>query len=304
MVFASPEVLWLLLGWPLLVWGSVRAARRQGRWATAVGTRRRPWLGVAGTTAVAVLVLGLADPRSVSGSPGRLRDVDGMVVWDHSASMLAGADRSRFERSRQELRALLAEGSVERLGVVAFAGDAEVVCPLTSDHSVLGEILEGRRPQQMKLGGSDLGSGIELALQRLDDDAPAFLLVVSDGESWRESASLDRALEEAVRRGVPVYARCQDEPRNAQLFDRVDGVAVPLLDESSAPVFSKADPDRLEELVRRSGGRLLDSTTGNTLAVALARDGVVARERLRAWSGFWILAWCLLLAALALRGRP
>jgi Ca-activated chloride channel family protein len=60
--------------------------------------------------------------------------VDLMVVLDTSRSMLArDIAPTRLERAKREIRGLLDRLRGDRVGLVSFAGDARLICPLTAD---------------------------------------------------------------------------------------------------------------------------------------------------------------------------
>jgi Ca-activated chloride channel family protein len=174
-----PLMLWLLALLPLLAWGLSRP--RGGRmlaWQTgaaqglpatpAAPPRRRAglavWLTLLG---LAALVVASSRPQAVITLPSLRQDV--MLAIDMSGSMRA-ADiaPNRFEAARAA-----AKGFVEnmprhtRVGIVAMAGTALVVQPLTDDKQQLLQALDGMQLQR----GTALGSGIVVALATLLPDA-------------------------------------------------------------------------------------------------------------------------------------
>src|SRR5438132_976589 len=147
-LFASPEALTALAIIPLLgllVW---HARRRRRRLLASLGDpnalsvahrSRRGWRGASWAVALGLLVIAAAGPRWGQGpSPPTMPGCDIMLVVDLSRSMLArDALPNRLARAKESLEELVdhvqAHGG-HRLGIVAFAGRAQIVCPLTNDY--------------------------------------------------------------------------------------------------------------------------------------------------------------------------
>ena len=139
--------------------------------------------------AVACLVIALAGPRF-----GRtLREttqesLDLVVALDVSESMLAeDVAPSRLQRARLEIQRIVAERPGARVGLVVFAGEAFLQCPLTTDRSAFRLFLDAAEPSLVPLQGTDLGAALRIAGAALEEaadvDRPRAVLVVSDGEA-------------------------------------------------------------------------------------------------------------------------
>lgn len=297
MSFARPDLLWLAALLPLLagagVWGYVRRRRRVSRNfgdASLVGrlgltdperfaTRRFVLVSLA------ALALGLAAAgpqwgEQVVESRQRARSV--VLAVDVSKSMLArDVDPDRLERGRLFVRRLLRELPGDRLGLVAFAGRAYVLSPLTVDHSALQLYLDALDPEIVSQGGSSLASAIRQAtdLARGETDredrsrGPAIVLV-SDGEALEEEAGVHAAAERAARAGVTVHTVG---------VGTAEGAPVPERDSASGSVTGYThDPATGDIVVSRLGEELLRQvaeTTGgrySRLGAAGTTDRVLA----------------------------
>lgn len=221
MDFARSDVLWLLIAVPAAVALSVYAARRRdeavrlflGRTneaeamrmaAVARGRRARAALV---TAALGFVVVALAGPqvgRAVREARGERLDL--VVVLDLSRSMLAeDVPPSRLERAKAELARLVETRRGDRLGLVVFAGDAFLQCPLTTDRGAFRLFLDAAAPDLMPTPGSDLGRALDVAHAALateEDEAPRSraVLVVSDGEDHGGEA--ERAARDLRADGV------------------------------------------------------------------------------------------------------
>jgi Ca-activated chloride channel family protein len=115
------------------------------------------------------------------------RGIDVVVAIDASKSMLArDVQPSRLERAKLELTTLLDELKGDRVAIVAFAGDAFIQCPLTSDYSAAKMFLRAIDPEAMSQGGTNIGAALLLSRQVLDNaDRGAkdkVIVLISDGE--------------------------------------------------------------------------------------------------------------------------
>src|SRR5690606_18612561 len=119
------------------------------------------------TGAVALLALSIARPRW--GSKMEIvqrKGLDIVVAVDVSLSMLAEDIRpNRLARSKQEIQRFVERLESDRAGLVAFAGDAFLQCPLTSDHAAFRLFLDVLEPGLVETPGTDIARAIEVGLK-------------------------------------------------------------------------------------------------------------------------------------------
>ncbi|MDE2490727.1 MAG: VWA domain-containing protein, partial [Elusimicrobia bacterium] len=111
---------------------------------------------------------------------------------------------TRLERAKSSLSLLLDQLKGDRVGVVAFAGDAQVVCPLTDDVEAAKELLGALEVGAIPTPGTAIGSAIRTAasmLGRYPGDKSVVLL--TDGEDHRSHPL--GAAREAAASGVRVF---------------------------------------------------------------------------------------------------
>lgn len=122
--------------------------------------------------------------------------VDIIVALDTSRSMLADdLSPNRLTVAKQALAALSERLQGDRIGLVAFAGSAFTICPLTSDYDAFRQVLDETGSDTIPRGGSDLGSiGKEVLSAFPGTDARSRLLIlVSDGEDHGNAAAATAA---------------------------------------------------------------------------------------------------------------
>jgi len=295
MSFSAPAWLWLLAALIPLLLLEWRAARRtDASLERLVGARpqhvllsqRRPGhrrLGIAlRAGAMALLVIGAAGPewgrevvrRSATGS-------DVVLLLDVSASMdVRDVPPSRLEEARREALAVLERLGGSRVGVVAFAGDAVRLCPLTLDRGAVRLVLESLSSNVVSEPGSDLGKGLRMAARMLPGGRRTEQVIVlwTDGEDLERGAG--DAIEDLARGGYRVLA-VGAGTRAGDVVPALDeqGRAVDIKrDEAGGPVRSRLDEELLRRLARRTRGAYFSaSRTGGELPRLLAALGSVSR---------------------------
>ena len=217
--FAQPWALLLLPLLALVVWyarGRERALTHSRASALAAiarrGTRilaRVPgWLRIG---ALAALILALAGPRT--GAAVVNVDVEGIAIAiaiDISSSMLAEdfAPDNRLTVAKERVREFIRGREYDRIGLVAFAGEALTQVPITIDYDVLYESIE-----QLQAGtgmledGTAIGTAIATAANRLRR-APGdsrVMIVMTDGENNRGEIDPRTAAQAAAALGIRIY---------------------------------------------------------------------------------------------------
>lgn len=171
--------------------------------------QRLRWLPYAlRTVAVAALIVALARPQSdLSRQETSMEGIDIVVALDVSSSMLA----EDFKPNRLEAAKKVASDFVEgrkndRIGLVAFAGEAYTKVPLTVDRQVLQEQLKG-----LKLGslsdGTALGDGTATAINRVKDSKAKskVIILLTDGVNNQGSVDPMNAAEIAAMYDIRLY---------------------------------------------------------------------------------------------------
>src|SRR5690606_7760622 len=205
--FARPDLLWLALLLPALAAAAVLGyGRRRRRVARLLGApelvRRlgasdleKPVVGRLVLIALAAAALGVAaaGPRwgwTAVEQHGRARNI--VLALDVSKSMLArDLSPNRLERARLLARRLLRELRGGRLGLVAFAGRAYILAPLTIDHGALELYVDALDPEIVSYGGSSLAAALRQATDlALGEDGTGgrdrAVVLVTDGEAHEE----------------------------------------------------------------------------------------------------------------------
>ena len=216
--FASPWVLALLLLLPL--WWIWRSRRRPPAivFSRVPTLARGPRAGRGLTRALFVLrnlalataIVALARPRTgASTEQVTSQGIDIMVAFDISSSMLAEdfQPRNRLEVARELVRRFVSRRTSDRLGLVAFSGEALTQVPLTTDYPVVMAAVQALQPGQLE-DGTAIGTAIATAANRLrrSPGKSRVILLLTDGENNRGSIDPRTAGVAAQSFGIRIYA--------------------------------------------------------------------------------------------------
>ena len=221
MRFAEPMFLWGLLSLPLFALLFVYAYHRRKKLAARfvslsmlpkLSTSVSPWRRLAKVTillfAIAFLFVALARPQW-----GRKmehierRGLDLVLLQDISLSMLAeDVKPNRLTRSRHEISAFLESLSGDRVGLVAFSCEAQVMVPLTLDYGTVQMMLRELTPGWL-MPGTNLEKAIRKGMDLYRNSGSAgqysVMILMSDGEEL-EAAAVNAA-KEAAEMGIRIY---------------------------------------------------------------------------------------------------
>ncbi|MBN2561585.1 MAG: VWA domain-containing protein [Phycisphaerae bacterium] len=206
--------------------------------------------------AMTCVVLALIGPRwGTYWEDAVQRQLDLMVCLDVSRSMLAeDAGMSRLDRAKDDVKRLLDKLGGGSIGLVTFAGKAELACPLTDDYEFYRLALEDVGVHSAPLGGTDLGEAISAAAKAFGGGTQQqrVILLMTDGEDHGETAV--REAKQARERGILVYTiGIGDEQQGDRIPVVQDGQRAYLVYDDQQ-VWSKMDPTQLRAIALAGGG--------------------------------------------------
>lgn len=269
--FANPYILYLLLIIPaaivLFIFAQMRRRRRLERFASSsllaqltpsASPARLRTKFVLYSLALAFLILAAARPQVGS----KLREehqkgIEMMLVVDVSNSMLAeDFEPNRLDRTKFAIDRVVESMKQDRIGVVAFAGEAQVQLPITSDYRMARAFARKLSPQMVRTQGTDLGAAIKLASMSFSSQSEGsrVMILITDGEN-HESDALEAA-QAAAEKGIAIYTIGIGTPEGAPVM--IGGEY--LTDENGDMVVSKLDEKMLQEIASATGGAYVRAT--------------------------------------------
>jgi len=155
------------------------------------------------------LIIALARPRSAGrAEQSTTEGINIVIAFDISSSMLAEdfQPQNRLEVARDKVKQFIAMRNSDRIGVVAFSGEALTQVPLTTDYPVVMAAVDNLQPGQLE-DGTAIGTAIATAANRLRD-APGnsrVVVLLTDGVNNRGSIDPRTAAQAAAAFGVKIY---------------------------------------------------------------------------------------------------
>lgn len=187
---------------------------------------------------------------------------DVLFVLDVSRSMLAeDAAPNRLARAKAEINQLVGRLDGHRVGLVAFAGRAVPVCPLTPDHSFFSTVLSTVSTRSAGKGGSRVGEAIKTAVRAFPAGGGAKLMVlISDGDD--QDPYTQEAATAARDAGVKIVAvgLGSEEGSQITLTDPQTGAKTTLMHDGK-PVISKLDGESLRKVALTTEGAYVPAGT-------------------------------------------
>ncbi len=187
---------------------------------------------------------------------------DVMFVLDTSRSMLAeDATPNRLARAKAEIGQLVSRLDGQRVGLIAFAGRAVPVCPLTPDHSFFTTVLSTVDTRSAGKGGTRIGEAIKVALRGFPAGPGAKLIVlITDGDDQDKYS--EEAAKQARDAGVKIVAVGLGSETGSEITitDPTTGAKTTLMHDGK-PVISKLDGESLKKIAGLTEGVYIPAGT-------------------------------------------
>ncbi|MHB1094847.1 MAG: vWA domain-containing protein [Gemmatimonadaceae bacterium] len=248
---------------------------------SAAGLRRALRLGVASVLAS----VALAGPRwGTAREIIRTRGGDVVLAMDASLSMLADDERpTRLERMKQEVRRFRAASPGDRVALIAFAGRAYVLSPLTSDDGALELFLDNLDPSIVGQPGTALAPAITGALDLLaaaQGGAGKAVVLLTDGEGFDDRAAAITAAQRARSQGVRLVTVGFGTEGGSSIPLRTASGVQAKRDDNGDIVITKYAAETLAEVARVADGEFIPAdVTDKGTRIARALSSLEARRR-------------------------
>jgi Ca-activated chloride channel family protein len=189
--------------------------------------------------------------------------VDIMIALDISHSMLArDVAPNRLERAKFEIRRFINLLRGDRVGLIIFAGESFVQCPLTLDHAAALTMLQAVNIDWVQIQGTALAEAIRQATKALGETnrKHKVMILISDGED--HEGNVVEAARAAAREGVIIYTVG---------VGSASGVPIPMnqgrdnvvykTDRAGNLVMTRLNPVMLEKIAIETNGKYFHAGT-------------------------------------------
>lgn len=230
-----------------------------------------------------LMIAGLARPQwGDSKQEVKAEGVEMIIMIDVSDSMLAeDVKPSRLEQAKAELSRLVDLMPGNKMGIIAFAGNAGLISPLTTDPAAIKMYIESLSTQSVSTQGTNFEEALrvaEKAYQRggieTDDTVKVtrVILIASDGENHEEGAL--KAAEGLLKQGVRIFTLAYGTEKGGAIpvRDNTGYVKNYKKDSQGNTVLTTVKGDALKELAKRGEGSFYFANFGGDHISRLAED--------------------------------
>jgi Ca-activated chloride channel family protein len=290
--FGSPEWFWALLLLLPLLWlfldagkrrekllSRILAPRLQSQLAGRVSPLKRNLRIGLLLLSLVLIIVAMAKPRlGYLEQEIKSRGRDVILGIDTSRSMLStDTAPTRLGRAKLISQDLLNLLKGDRVGLIAFAGNAFLQAPLTLDKSAVLTSIDDLDSNTIPKGGTDIASAIRMAIAAFGkgEGTSRALVLMTDGEDL-EANALDAA-KEASSAGIRIFTIGFGSAAGSLIpIKKESGQNDFVRDESGHPVNSKLDESRLTEIAKETGG--FYQPFGQDAARIIYEKGIIPME--------------------------
>jgi Ca-activated chloride channel family protein len=229
------------------------------------------------------LILGLVNPKIGTKMETIKREgIDIVFAIDVSKSMLAeDVAPNRLEKSKQIVSQIINQLGNDRIGIVAYAGSAFPVLPITTDYSVSKMFLQSMNTSIVSSQGTSLDDAIKLSSTYFDkgNKTSKLLILISDGEDHSDGAT--DAAAEANKNGMKIITIGVGTEKGGPIPMKQNGVVQSFKrDNNNEVVITKLNQESLKEIAKATkGGYVSGNSTKEVLAyVKKALDNIQKTE--------------------------
>ncbi len=326
MMWHNPDVLiWIAALLPLLILTGFLIKRRitllgrmaeQGLWPTllpGLSPKRQRFKNLLRILAMALAIAAIARPQwGFKWEEVKQRGLGIIVALDTSKSMLAQDIKpNRLQQAKWGVRDLVKELRGDRIGLVAFSGDAFLQCPATIDYAAFLMMLDDIYAGIVPVGGTDLFQALETSVEsfeKMNETASdKVIILISDGEGHTGDplTLLPRLKEEEIRIFAIGVGTIEGD-----MIETSDGL---VKDNSGNVIKSHLNEGMLERIAFETGGFYVRSAPGDFGLERVYQQGIAELQReerdarmSKSWTERfqWFLASAILLLIIEAGVRP
>jgi len=293
MRFGNPEYYWLLLCIPLcigfFIWAYQHKQAALLRFASLslikklspeTGLNRQVLKWIMFLAFLSFVIAALVRPQfGVKEQKMERTGVDVIIALDISQSMLAeDIAPNRIDRAKHEINKFIDLLKGDRVGLIIFAGESFVQCPLTLDYGAAKMFLDVVKTSWIQLQGTTLADAIQQSIKafRTKSKKHKVLVLISDGEDHEGEAIA--AAREADKEGVKIYTIGIGSENGVPIpLKKRGGNIIYKKDKSGNLVMTRLDPLILEKISREGNGAYFHA--GSNLDLSVIYNEIAKMEK-------------------------
>ena len=236
------------------------------------GARKNNFIKILYCTVLVLIITGLARPRLVD----NLREtsvsvIDMLLVLDISSSMLADDfSPNRLEAVKKTAGDFIQGRKEDRIGILVFAGESFIQCPLTVDKSVLKSLTKDITIASKEYDGTAIGMAIANGTNRLrkSDVESKVMILLSDGSNNAGEIDPKTAAELAAEYNIKIYTIGAG---TNQSYTRIPGRGL---------IRNEIDEETLKHISSVTGGKFFRATNVKALESIYAEIDELERSEI------------------------
>ena len=210
------------------------------------------------------LILGLVNPKIGTKLETVKREgVDIVFALDVSKSMLAeDIAPNRLEKAKRLVSEIINQLGSDRIGIIAYAGQAFPQLPITTDYGAAKMFLQSMNTDMLSSQGTAINEAINLATTYYDDEEQTnrVLFIISDGEDHSEGTTIE-AVETAVDNGIRIFTIGVGQSKGAPIPIKRNGVVQSLKkDAQGEVVITKLNEEILKDIANEGNGEYINGS--------------------------------------------
>ena len=210
-----------------------------------------------------LIIIAIARPRKIDQLQMMNIDVvDIILVIDISSSMLAEDFKpNRLEAVKEAAQKFISNRQGDRIGILVFAGETFIQCPLTTDNNVLSSLLKDISIAEKEYDGTAIGMAIANATNRLRDSKAKskIMILLSDGSNNAGELDPITAAGLASQFDIKIYTigAATDQslsyiPGVGRMINEIDEkTLIEIANETEGKYFRARDKDMLSEIYKQ-----------------------------------------------------
>jgi Ca-activated chloride channel homolog len=213
---------------------------------------------------LSMLILGLVNPKiGTKVEKVKRQGIDIVFAIDVSKSMLAeDIAPNRLEKGKQVVSQIINNLGSDRIGIIAYAGSAFPVLPITTDYNVAKMYLQSMNPGMISSQGSNLDESIKLAGKYFEGspNTGKLMIMITDGEDHSEGA--EAAATEAKKLGMKIIAIGIGTTTGGPIPNKKNGVIESFHrdNQTGEVVVTKLRPEGLEVIAKAAKGGYINGS--------------------------------------------
>lgn len=293
MRFGNPEFFWLYFCIPLFIgffiWAYQRKQAALARFASLqllkkmspeTGLNREILKWILFLVFFFFMVIALVRPQfGIKTEMVERKGVDIIVALDISQSMLAeDIAPNRIDRAKHEIGKFIRLLKGDRVGIVVFAGQSFIQCPLTLDYGAAQMFLDVVTTDWIQVQGTALADAISQSSKafKTEKKKHKVLVLISDGEDHEGDAI--EAAKDAARQGVRIYTVGIGSQKGVPIpLKKGGGNVVYKKDNQDNLVMTRLDSRTLEEIALEGRGKFFHA--GTTLDLTQIYNEIAQMEK-------------------------